>query len=150
MLSKANQKTARAQSSEFNAFEHDDDDDNDDNFLYNHLSIYHLNPADESDDSLSDSYYHNNYKCDKSHASLEELMAGRVQPSPNERPEEKEKHISAFWFMVEFMAPKGLWHKRMGGDMCSIPLQQTNFMASDETMTKLALENMWQQWHAAP
>jgi hypothetical protein len=23
-------------------------------------------------------------------------------------------------------------------------------MASDETMTKLALENMWQQWHAAP
>jgi hypothetical protein len=34
--------------------------------------------------------------------------------------------------------------------MCSIPIQQTNFMASDETMTKLALVNMWQQWHAAP
>ncbi len=25
-----------------------------------------------------------------------------------------------------------------------------NFMASDETMTKLALENIWWQWHAAP
>jgi hypothetical protein len=34
--------------------------------------------------------------------------------------------------------------------MCSIPLQQTNFMASDETMTKLARENIWWQWHAAP
>jgi hypothetical protein len=34
--------------------------------------------------------------------------------------------------------------------MCSIPLQQTNFTASDEIMTKLALENMWRQWHAAP
>jgi hypothetical protein len=37
---------------------------------------------------------------------FEELMAGRVQPSPDETPEEKEKHISAFWFMVEFLAPK--------------------------------------------
>jgi hypothetical protein len=34
--------------------------------------------------------------------------------------------------------------------MCSIPLQQPNFVASDETMTKLVLENMWRQWHAAP
>jgi hypothetical protein len=34
--------------------------------------------------------------------------------------------------------------------MCSIPLPQTNFTASDETMTKLALENMWRQSHAAP
>jgi hypothetical protein len=73
--------------------------------------------------------------------SFEELMAGRVQPSPNETAEEKEKCISAFRFMVEFLATK---------DMCSIPLQQTNFTASDETMTKLALENMWRQWHAAP
>jgi hypothetical protein len=31
--------------------------------------------------------------------SFEELMAGRVQPSPNETPTEKEKHISAFQFM---------------------------------------------------
>jgi hypothetical protein len=39
--------------------------------------------------------------------SFEELMAGRVQPaSPNETPKEKEKHISVFWFMVEFLAPK--------------------------------------------
>jgi hypothetical protein len=76
-------------------------------------------------------------------------MAGRVQPSPSETPKEKEKHISAFWFMVEFLAPKVCGTKGWEVDMCSIPLQQTNFMASDETMTKLALENMWQQWHAA-
>jgi hypothetical protein len=31
--------------------------------------------------------------------SFEELMAGRVQPSPNETPKEKEKCISAFQFM---------------------------------------------------
>jgi hypothetical protein len=74
--------------------------------------------------------------------SFEELMAGRVQPSPNETPEEKEKHISAFRFMVEFLAPKVCGAKGWEVDMCSIPLQQTNFMASDETMTKLALENM--------
>jgi hypothetical protein len=81
--------------------------------------------------------------------SFEELMAGRVQPSPNETPEEKEKHISAFWFMVEFLAAKVHGAKGWEADMCSFPLQQTNFMASDETMTKLVLENMWQQWHAA-
>jgi hypothetical protein len=52
-------KTARAQWSEFSAFESDDDDDD---FLYDQLSVYHLNPADESDDSLSDSSFHNNYK----------------------------------------------------------------------------------------
>jgi hypothetical protein len=82
--------------------------------------------------------------------SFEELMAGRVQPSPNEAPKEKEKRISAFQFMVEFLAPKVHGAKGWEVDMCSIPLQQTNFTASDETMTKLALENMWQQWHAAP
>jgi hypothetical protein len=52
--------------------------------------------------------------------------------------------------MVEFLAPKVCGAKGWETDMCSIPLQQTNFMASDETMTKLALENMWRQWHAAP
>jgi hypothetical protein len=31
--------------------------------------------------------------------SFEELMAGRVQPSPNETPKEKEKLISVFQFM---------------------------------------------------
>jgi hypothetical protein len=82
--------------------------------------------------------------------SFEELMAGRVQPSPNETPNKKEKRISAFRFMVEFLAPKVRGAKGWEVDMCSIPLQQTNFMASDETMTKLALENMWRQWHAAP
>jgi hypothetical protein len=81
---------------------------------------------------------------------FEELMAGRVQPSPHETPEEKEKHISAFCFMVEFLAPKVCNAKGWEADMCSIPLQKTNVMASDETMTKLALENMWRQWHAAP
>jgi hypothetical protein len=81
---------------------------------------------------------------------FEELMAGRVQPSPNETPKEKEKHISAFWFMVEVLAPKVCGTKGWETDMCSIPLWQTNFTASDETMTKLALENMWPQWHTAP
>jgi hypothetical protein len=38
--------------------------------------------------------------------SFEELMAGRVHPSPNKTPNEKEKCISAFWFMAEFLAPK--------------------------------------------
>jgi hypothetical protein len=38
--------------------------------------------------------------------TFEELMAGRVQPSPNKTPEEKEKCISAFLFMVEFLTPK--------------------------------------------
>ncbi len=33
---------------------------------------------------------------------------------------------------------------------CVPSLKQTNFMASDETMTKLARENIWWQWHAAP
>jgi hypothetical protein len=52
--------------------------------------------------------------------------------------------------MVEFLAPKVCGAKGWEADMCSIPLQPTNFMASDETMTKLVLENMWWQWHAAP
>jgi hypothetical protein len=83
--------------------------------------------------------------------SFEELMAGRVQPSPNETPKEREKRISAFQLMVEFLAPKVCSAKRWEVDMCSIPLQQTNFTASDETMTKfLVLEHMWWQWHAAP
>jgi hypothetical protein len=82
--------------------------------------------------------------------SFEELMAGRVQPSPNETPDKKEKHISAFRFMVEFLSPKVRGAKGWEADMCSIPLQQTNFTASDETITKLALENMWRPWHAAP
>jgi hypothetical protein len=55
-----------------------------------------------------------------------------------------------FWFMVEFLAPKVCGAKGWEVDMCFIPLQQTNFTASDETMTKLALENIWQQWHAPP
>jgi hypothetical protein len=76
---------------------------------------------------------------------LEELMAGRVEPSPGEMPKEKEKYISAL--MVEFLAPKVQGAKGWEADMCMLPLQQTNFMASDETMTSLALENMWQQWH---
>jgi hypothetical protein len=63
MLSEANQKMARAQWSEFTAIE-SDDDNNDDDFLYNQSSVYHLNPSDESDCSLSDSSYHDNYKRD--------------------------------------------------------------------------------------
>jgi hypothetical protein len=70
-------------------------------------------------------------------------MAGRVQPSPNETPKEKKKRISAFRCMVEFLALKARGSKGWEADMCSIPLQHTNFTASDETMTKLALENMW-------
>jgi hypothetical protein len=60
-------------------------------------------------------------------------------------PKEKEKYISAL--MVEFLAPKVQGAKGWEADMCMLPLQQTNFTASDETMTSLALENMWQQWH---
>jgi hypothetical protein len=52
--------------------------------------------------------------------------------------------------MVEFLSPKVRGAKGWEAYMCSIPLQQTNFTASDETITKLALENMWRQWHAAP
>ncbi len=52
-------KNARAQWSEFNAIESDDDDD--DNFLYHQLPVYHCNPANESDDSLSDISYHNKH-----------------------------------------------------------------------------------------
>ena len=52
--------------------------------------------------------------------------------------------------MVEFLPPKVRSAKGWEADMCSIPLQQPNFVASDETMTKLVLENMWRQWHAAP
>jgi hypothetical protein len=81
---------------------------------------------------------------------FEELMAGRVQPSPDETTKEKEKCISVFWFMVEFLAPKVCSTKGWEADTYCIPIQQTNFMASDETMTKLVIENMWQQWHAAP
>jgi hypothetical protein len=49
--------------------------------------------------------------------SFEELMAGRVQPSPNETPEEKGKRISAFRFMVEFLAPKVCGAKGWEADM---------------------------------
>jgi hypothetical protein len=80
---------------------------------------------------------------------FEELMAGRVQTSPDETPEEKDKCISAFRFMVEFLTLKVHSIKGWEAEMCSIPLQLANSTASDETMTKLALENMWQQWHAA-
>jgi hypothetical protein len=55
-------KNARAQWSEFSAVESDDDDDDDDdNFLYHQLPVYHPNPADDSDDSLSDISYHNKH-----------------------------------------------------------------------------------------
>jgi hypothetical protein len=49
---------------------------------------------------------------------FEELMAGRVQPSPHETPKEKEKCINAFWFMVEFLAPKVCGTKGWEADMC--------------------------------
>jgi hypothetical protein len=53
--------------------------------------------------------------------SFEELMAGRVQPSPDETPKEKEKHINEFWFMVDFLAPKVQGAKGWEAYMCSIP-----------------------------
>jgi len=82
--------------------------------------------------------------------TLEEFLAGRTEPANDEMPEEKEKRISAFHFLVEFLAPKVRGAKGWEADMCTLPVQQTNFTASDETMTKLALENMWHQWHTAP
>ncbi len=36
----------------------------------NHASVYHLNPVDESDDFLSDSSYHHNYKHDNLSSEL--------------------------------------------------------------------------------
>jgi hypothetical protein len=48
--------------------ESDDDDDN--NFLYHQLPVYHCNPADESDDSLSDISYHDNDKHDNLSSDL--------------------------------------------------------------------------------
>jgi hypothetical protein len=38
--------------------------------------------------------------------SFQELMAGRVQHSPDESPKKKEKRISALRFVVEVLAPK--------------------------------------------
>jgi hypothetical protein len=52
-------KNARAQWSEFSAIKSDDDDD--DNFLYHQLPVYHCNPADDSDDSLSDISSHDKH-----------------------------------------------------------------------------------------
>jgi hypothetical protein len=52
-------KNAKAQWSEFSAIKSDDDDDDD--FLYHQLPVYHRNPADDSDDSLSDISYHNKH-----------------------------------------------------------------------------------------
>jgi hypothetical protein len=49
-------KNARAQWSEFSAIKSDDDDDDD--FLYHQSPVYHHNPADDSDGSLSDISYH--------------------------------------------------------------------------------------------
>jgi hypothetical protein len=54
-------KNARAQWSEFSAIKIDDDDDDDDNFLYHQSPVYHCNPADDSDDSLSDISYHDKH-----------------------------------------------------------------------------------------
>jgi hypothetical protein len=65
-------------------------------------------------------------------------------------PKKRRSALVHFGSVVEFLAPKVCGAKGWEADMCYIPLQQTNFMASDETMTKLALENMWRQWHAAP
>jgi hypothetical protein len=64
-------KNARAQWSEFSAVKSDDDDDdNDDNFLYHQSPIYHCNPADESDDFLSDISYHDNDQHDNLSSDL--------------------------------------------------------------------------------
>jgi hypothetical protein len=60
-----------------------DDDDNDDDFLYDQSSVYHLNPADESDDSLSDSSYHDNYKRDNLSSDL--LCQNEEMDSVSER-----------------------------------------------------------------
>jgi hypothetical protein len=57
-------------------------------------------------------------------------------------------HFSSWWSSW----PPTFAVQKDGRQTCvaSIPLQQTNFKPSDETMTKVVLENMWQQWHAAP
>jgi hypothetical protein len=62
-------KNARAQWSEFSVVKSDDDDDDDD-FLYHQSPVYHHNPADESDDSLSDISYQDNDKHDSLSSDL--------------------------------------------------------------------------------
>jgi hypothetical protein len=63
-------KNARAQWSEFSAVKSDDVDDDDDNFLYHQSHVYHRNPADENNDSLSDISYHDNDKHDNLSSDL--------------------------------------------------------------------------------
>jgi hypothetical protein len=53
------------------------------------------------------------------------LKRGGGVPSHMVEPSFEELMASAFWFMVEFLAPQGSWHKRMEADMCSIPLPTT-------------------------
>jgi hypothetical protein len=52
-------KMPETQWSEFSAVKSDDDDDDD--FLYHQSPVYHCNPADDSDDSLSDISYHDKH-----------------------------------------------------------------------------------------
>jgi hypothetical protein len=54
-------KIARAQWSELSAIKSDDDDVYDDDFLYHQLLVYHCNPADDSNDSLSDISCHDKH-----------------------------------------------------------------------------------------
>jgi hypothetical protein len=69
--------------------------------------------------------------------TLEEIIAGRNTPR-------------ALRFMVEFLTPKVSGAKGWEAEICTSLVQITNFTTSDEMMTKLALENMWCQWHAEP
>jgi hypothetical protein len=84
-------KNARAQWSEFSAVE--SDDDNDHNFLYHQLPVYHCNPADESDDSLSDISYHNNDKHDNLSSDVlyqEDQQTGSVPEGQGNSASERE------------------------------------------------------------
>ncbi len=92
---KPTKKTARAQWSEFSAIKSDDDDDNDDNFLYDQSFIFHLNPFDESDDSLSDSSFHNNYKRDNLSSDL--LCQDEETDSTSEREGGSDKETDSWW-----------------------------------------------------
>ncbi len=63
-------------------------------------------------------------------------LAG-FSPLLHDSTQEKEKCISAFQLMVEFLAPKVWGAKGWEADMCSIPLQQTSWHQMKP----------WPSWH---
>jgi hypothetical protein len=77
------------------------------------------------------------------HKKGEDVPSHMVEPSLEDTQREEEVHQCAS-VHGGVPGPQGLGCQRMGGRHVFHPT------TADETMTKLALENMWWQWHAAP